>query len=434
MLLSRPRLAAALLAVVVAGAALVGVPIAGPAHADAPASCTNSGCPDPTNWKDERWNAHAGYPSFGGTVNGMNCTNYVAWRLIKSLGFTTDQVRGLGNATSWDTNAAHKGYTVNNTPAVGAVAQWNANHVAFVEQINGDGTIVISESNTWVGSSSNRKWLRFRTVSVSSVDNFIHFRPPPLARSIIAPGDFDGDGLGDLLSIRYDGTLTAYAGDGDGGFLDPAGTRIGTGWHKFKTAFAAGDFSGDHKADVMAITTDGKLFLYRGDGAGGWSGARTKIGSAWHKFKFVFAPGDFSGDGAADVLGVRADGRLVLFSGNGSGGWKGRAITIATGFASAKRVTSPGDFDGDGRPDVIALWSDGTVKLYPGNGSNGLLDPAGIVIATGWTDVRLFTGRGDVSGDGHTDLLTLNTDGRTLLFAGDGAGLPDPGIPLSIDG
>lgn len=425
------KILTALVTAVLAAAVLSAPAVAAPA--DVVTSCTNAGCPDPVDWSEQRWKAHAGYPSFGGTLDGMNCTNYVAWRMIKGLGFTADQMRGLGNAAAWDTNAAKKGYKVTRSPAVGAIAQWDSNHVAFVEQVNSDGTIVISESNVWVGTASNRKWLQFRTIKASSVDHFIHLGPAPLSvRSIIAPGDFDGDGHGDLLSIRYDGTFKLFAGDGAGGFLDPAGTRIGTGWQKFKSVFAPGDFSGDHKADILSVATDGRLYLYRGNGAGKWSGSRTQIGTGWNKMLFAFSPGDFSGDGTSDAIGVKADGRLVLYQGNGKGGWKGSAATIATGFQTARRVASAGDFDGDGKADVIAIWPDGTVKLYRGNGSNGFIDPEGAVIATGWTDVGAFTGNADVSGDGFTDLTALRAGGEVLVYEGDGTTLADPGIPLSV--
>ena len=43
------------------------------------------------------------------------------------------------------------------------------------------------------------------------------------------------------------------------------------------------------------------------------------------------SPGDFDGDGKADVLARRADGGLLLYPGNGKGGW-GRARLIGTGW------------------------------------------------------------------------------------------------------
>jgi len=54
-----------------------------------------------------------------------------------------------GNAVTWASYARSSGYTVNNTPAVGAVMQNGGGygHVAFVESVGGDGTVTISEMN-----------------------------------------------------------------------------------------------------------------------------------------------------------------------------------------------------------------------------------------------------------------------------------------------
>lgn len=430
MQISRLRLVAAVVALAVAAALFTGSP-AGRADAAVVASCSNAACPDPTGWATERLKAHAGYPSFGGTVDGANCTNYVAWRLIRTGGFSETAVRGLGNAAAWDTNAIAKGYTVNRSPAVGAVAQWDANHVAYVEQVNSNGTIVISESNVWVGSPSNRMWLRHRVISASSVDHYIHLRPPGV-KSVMAPGDVDRDGFADLMAIRPDGVLKLYRGDGAGGFLDPAGTQIGTGWAKFRTVFPAGDFSGDGIPDVMAITTTGVLLLYRGDGAGRWISPRVQIGTGWQTMRFVFSPGDFSGDGLPDVLAVLPDGRVKLYTGNGTGRWKGSPVIVASGFKAATRVGSPGDFDGDGFADMVAVSSDGTVKLYTGNGRKGWLNKAGVVIGSGWTGLMGFTGRGDVTGDSRTDVFALRTGSQLFLHSGDGVVLGADGVPLTL--
>ncbi|ECR3422823.1 LysM peptidoglycan-binding domain-containing protein, partial [Campylobacter jejuni] len=54
------------------------------------------------------------------------------------------------DAKYWASNAANDGYQVDNTPSVGAIMQSTPGpygHVAYVERINGDGSILISEMN-----------------------------------------------------------------------------------------------------------------------------------------------------------------------------------------------------------------------------------------------------------------------------------------------
>lgn len=71
-----------------------------------------------------------------------NCTDYVAWR-VGAPG-------GLGNAKYWNDRAPSYGYAVSGTPRVGAAAISEVGyygHVMYVEAVNGDGSIVISDYN-----------------------------------------------------------------------------------------------------------------------------------------------------------------------------------------------------------------------------------------------------------------------------------------------
>src|SRR5699024_4466323 len=52
-----------------------------------------------------------------------------------------------GNANQWASNAAADGHTVNNTPKEGSILQSSAGafgHVAYVENVNSDGSIEVS--------------------------------------------------------------------------------------------------------------------------------------------------------------------------------------------------------------------------------------------------------------------------------------------------
>ena len=47
--------------------------------------------------------------------------------------------------------------------------------------------------------------------------------------------------------------------------------------------------------------------MYRGNGTGTWAtGVGQQIGSGWGPFTALLAPGDFTGDGYPDVLGTRS--------------------------------------------------------------------------------------------------------------------------------
>ena len=110
---------------------------------------------------------------------GNNCTNFSAYRLARD---GVANPGNLGNAATWDDYARAKGFVVDQRPRVGDVAQWNSNHVAYVDWVSSDGnTIAISESGyggTVLGktytSMSGRRILARGSYSWPS--NFIHFR------------------------------------------------------------------------------------------------------------------------------------------------------------------------------------------------------------------------------------------------------------------
>ncbi len=91
-------------------------------------------------------------------------------------------------------------------------------------------------------------------------------------------GDFDGDGFNDLLARNASGQLFLYPGDGDGGWLPTR--QVGAGWNVFDSILGPGDFNGDGTNDVLARNAAGDLFLYPGNGNGGWL-APSKVGWGW---------------------------------------------------------------------------------------------------------------------------------------------------------
>lgn len=199
---------------------------------------------------------------------------------------------------------------------------------------------------------------------------------------LVVQRDVDGDGLPDLLA-RNDatGALVLFAGDGRGGI--GAGRSIGTGWGGYSQLTAVPNFDGDGAPDLVAReNATGYLWLYRGDGRGGWL-SRRLIGRGWQSVSELVSVDDWDGDGYTDLI-ARNDptGRLYLFRGNGRGGWAGVKV-IGYGWSGYSRLAGPGDWTGDGRPDLLAVnRSDGTLYAYRGDGRGGWL--ARVKVGTGW--------------------------------------------------
>ena len=95
-----------------------------------------------------------------------NCTLYAAFRLQQD-GIT---LHWHGNAYEWARVGAANGVKVDQTPAVGAIAQWDSGHVAYVEAVTKRG--VITTDDNYTGAYTTRQLL---TKSANWPSHFLHF-------------------------------------------------------------------------------------------------------------------------------------------------------------------------------------------------------------------------------------------------------------------
>ena len=79
------------------------------------------------------------------------CVSYTAWRVAESGRYMPPWGwQGLGNANQWDDNAIRQGIPVDSSPRAGDVAIKNSmpyGHAMYVESVNSNGTINISQYN-----------------------------------------------------------------------------------------------------------------------------------------------------------------------------------------------------------------------------------------------------------------------------------------------
>ncbi len=121
-----------------------------------------------------------GCPSASGCpTTPHNCQLYAAYRLNQvgvNPKFTHDP-------SLWDSDAAAKGYPVDQSPAVGSIAQWNVfkGHVAYVQSTDASGITVAfdwwsSAALTPVFPNGYTARVRIAAGSPAWPDNFIHFK------------------------------------------------------------------------------------------------------------------------------------------------------------------------------------------------------------------------------------------------------------------
>ncbi|NLK11185.1 MAG: CHAP domain-containing protein, partial [Staphylococcus equorum] len=93
------------------------------------------------------------------------CTYYVFDKVGGKIGST------WGNANNWASAAAASGYTVNNSPSQGSILQSSTGamgHVAYVENVNSDGSVNVSEMNYGQGAGV----VTSRTISASQASSY----------------------------------------------------------------------------------------------------------------------------------------------------------------------------------------------------------------------------------------------------------------------
>ncbi len=82
------------------------------------------------------------------------CVSYAAWK-VHSTGRFVPHFGGAGNANQWPSTVAKYGIRSGSTPKAGSVAMWPIGyygHVMYVESVNSDGTITVSDYNlNWDG-------------------------------------------------------------------------------------------------------------------------------------------------------------------------------------------------------------------------------------------------------------------------------------------
>ncbi|WP_256103223.1 VCBS repeat-containing protein [Streptomyces sp. ODS05-4] len=141
--------------------------------------------------------------------------------------------------------------------------------------------------------------------------------------AVLSPGDLTGDGRADLLTRSAStGRLYVFAQNGAGGFK--AGALAGSGFGGYKRLIAGGDVDRDGRGDLLAIDGSNELWRFRGTGAGAF-GSRSLIFKDWGtSYQDVVGGLDLSGDGRADLVSLDKDGRAWLNRGDGKGGFANR--------------------------------------------------------------------------------------------------------------
>ncbi|MEU7113611.1 FG-GAP-like repeat-containing protein [Streptomyces sp. NPDC046182] len=97
---------------------------------------------------------------------------------------------------------------------------------------------------------------------------------------IIGAGDYTNDGRTDIVARTSGGDLYVYPGTGVAATPFKARVKVGTGWNTYAKLVAPGDLNADGKGDLLGVTSAGDLYSYLNTSASKFT-ARAKIGSGF---------------------------------------------------------------------------------------------------------------------------------------------------------
>jgi hypothetical protein len=211
-----------------------------------------------------------------------------------------------------------------------------------------------------------------------------------------------------------DGHLLAYEPKGTGG-LDTA-VDLGGGFSA-ATAILRANTSENGTRNDLFFRLGGELYYTAERGA-----STMPVASNMDVYNLIMTPGNMGSSAAPEIIARDTAGALWLYPGRSDGGLAARVQAGTAGWNGMDALAGYGDYTGDGKNDLLARTTAGTLYIYPGTGgitADQILG-ARISAGTGWDAYTALVSTGDNNGDGKADLIARDSAGALWLFKGTG--------------
>jgi FG-GAP-like repeat len=273
------------------------------------------------------------------------------------------------------------------------------------------------------GGSSSASWAQVEVHAPVSTITLRKPTPYAIGSWLLKAADFNHDGILDLIG-EYGQDLDFYAGKGDGTFR--FGSIAGRFYYGVVPA-VYGDFNGDGNLDVifpqgLDYNQPTQMAVMLGDGKG-----KFNVGPPMNDYSGfgLTVAGDFNGDGKLDL--ITKDRQFTVWLGNGDGTFQHFKdypySPLTTGMIA-------GDFNGDGKLDLILYQVGINLYFLEGNGDGTFRTPKQIAsfpgnVGCGGNGIQYDLQLGDFNGDGKLDFAFCDqTQIGVLLGNGDGTFQP----------
>jgi hypothetical protein len=263
-------------------------------------------------------------------------------------------------------------------------------------------------------------------IATCSVSNYQVYAP-----YVVAVGDFNNDGVPDLLTLCADG-VGIQLGNGDGTF--GAVSSITTFACALEGGIVTGDFNNDGDLDFAVVSgtaggdcnfNPGTLSIFLGNGAGGFTlkASYPELGEpANNELAGGLVTTDLRGNGHLDIIALDPQNQGVdVFLGNGDGTFVSPTAVVAVPYSGYSGAITAGDLNNDGKPDLVVASNANLDGIYVliGNGNGTFQAP--VFYLEGDNSGAMAVAIGQLISGDHGDVV-MGTGSGAYVYINNGDG------------